>query len=75
MAIREAHKTDVGPKIIFLFAGSWTRRKPHERGVDVDGEERRNMRQAAGGGELALASRGPPSNHLHPKWPPQAPAT
>jgi hypothetical protein len=66
MTIREAHKTGVGPKIVFLFAGSWTRRKPHERGVDVDGEERRNMRQAAGGRAGARFSR-PPEQPLAPE--------
>ena len=66
MTIREAHKTGVGPKIVFLFGGSWTRRKPHERDVDVDGEERRNMRQAAGGRAGARFSR-PPEQPLAPE--------
>ena len=66
MTIREARKTDAGPKIVFLFDGSWTRRKPHERGVDVDGEERRNMRQAAGGRAGARFSS-PPEQPLAPE--------
>ena len=66
MTIREPHKTGVGPKIVLLFDGSWTRRKPHERGVDVDGEERRDMQQAAGGRAGARFSR-PPEQPLAPE--------
>ena len=66
MTIREAHKTDVGPKIVFLFDGSWTRRKPHEYGVDADGEDDGACSKQQGGRAGARFSR-PPEQPLAPE--------
>ena len=43
MTIIEGRQTGVGPKVVYLFGESLTRLKPHERGADADGEERRSM--------------------------------
>ena len=66
MTIREAHKTGVGPKIVFLFDGSWTRRKPHERGVDADGEDDGACSRRQGGRAGARFSR-PPEQPIAPE--------